>query len=211
MVIEEIKKDIPVYHTRMMIQEFIQKFGRVTHTVKPAVLRYFYKDLTGDCSSSDTTDQAEIDERVKQAIEMEDPSIAMDLRHNNSGMKSQYDVFWDECSKLLEESVGTAVDDRRHTNITHIASAISIRDFRDQVAARCPADTKIPSVEWIRLQFWPKVPNSLRALHHTGRFKVRFKVQQRQFRKDHPDCHYAAGVFRYLREYAVLFLILLPR
>ena len=204
-VIEEIKKHIPVYHTRMMIQEFIQKFGRVTHTVKPAVLRYFYKDLTGDCSSSDTTDQAEIDERVKQAIEMEDPSIVMDLRHNNSGMKSQYDVFWDECSKLLEESVGTAVDDRRHTNITHIASAISIRDFRDQVAARCPADTKIPSVEWIRLQFWPKAPNSLRALHHTGRFKVRFKVQQRQFRKDHPDCHYAAGVFRYLREYAVLF------
>ena len=140
---------------------------------------------------------------MKQAIEMEDPHIVMDLRHLNSGMKAQYDGFWDECSKFLEESVGTAVDDRRHTTITHIASAISIRDFRDQVAARCPADTNIPSIEWIRLQFWPKTPNSKRAIHHTGRFKVRFKVQQRQFRKEHPDSHYAAGVFQYLREYAV--------
>ena len=123
-VIEGIKRQLPVYHTRAMIQEFIQKFGRVTHAVKPAVLRYFYKDLTGYCSSSDTTDQEKIDERVKQAIEMEDPHIVMDLRHLNSGMKAQYDGFWDECSKFLEESVGTAVDDRRHTTITHIASAI---------------------------------------------------------------------------------------
>ena len=41
MVIEEIKKQIPVYHTRTMVQEFVQKFGRVTDAVKPAVLRYF--------------------------------------------------------------------------------------------------------------------------------------------------------------------------
>ena len=108
---------------------------------------------------------------------MEDPSIVMDLRHNNTAPKSKYDVFWGEFSKLLAESVGTAVGDRRHTGITHIASAISIRDFRDQVAARCPADTKIPSIEWIRLQFWLKTPNSLRGLHHTGCFKVQFKVQ----------------------------------
>ena len=90
---------------------------------------------------------------MKQPIEMEDPHIVMDLRHLNSGTKAQYDGFWDECSKSLEESVGTAVDDRRHTTVTtiiHIASAISIRDFRDQVAARCPADTNISSIEWIR-------------------------------------------------------------
>ena len=78
---------------------------------------------------------------------MEDPHIVMDLRHLNFGTKAQYDGFWDKCSKFLEESVGTAVSDRRHTTITHIASAISIRDFRDQVAVRCPADTKIPSNE----------------------------------------------------------------
>ena len=63
--------------------------------------------------------------------------------------------------------------------------------------------TPIPSVEWLRLQFWPKTPTAKTALHYTGRFKVRFRVQQRQWRKEHPDAHYAAGIFRYQREYAV--------
>jgi hypothetical protein len=203
-VIEEIKQSLPVYHTRAMHSEFIQKFGRITGAVKPAVLRYFYKDLTGDCSRGETLSQDALDKRVKQAIEMEDPAIVMDLRHLNTGKESQYDTFWDECSKFLQEVVGTAVDDRRHTDVTHIATAISVRDFRDQVALRCPDGTCIPSIEWIRLQFWPKLPHSKRALQHTGRFQVRFRVQQRQFRKDHPDAHYAACIFRYQREYAVM-------
>ena len=202
-IIEDIKKSLPTYHTRAMRSEFIQKFGRITSAVKPAVLRYFYKDLTGDSSSSETLSQEQVDERVTQAIEMEDPDIILDLRKLNSGRKSQYDTFWEECTKFLQEEVGTAVDDRRHSDITHIATAISVRDFRDQVASKCPEGTCIPSVEWVRLQFWPKTPHSKRALHHTGRFKVRFRVQQRQFRKDHPDAHYAAGVFSYQREYAV--------
>ena len=28
----------------------IKKFGRVTASIKPSVLRYFYKDLTGECN-----------------------------------------------------------------------------------------------------------------------------------------------------------------
>ena len=87
-IVEDIKKNIPSYHTRAMRSEFIQKFGRITHEVKPAVLRYFYRDLTGDCSSSETLSQEEIDERVFEAIEMEDPDIVMDLRHLNSGYMS---------------------------------------------------------------------------------------------------------------------------
>jgi hypothetical protein len=86
---------------------------------------------------SESLDQEEIDERVKQAIEMEDPDVVIDLRRLNSGSKTRYDTFWDECKKFLEEEVGTAVDDRRHSDVTHIAKAISIRDFRDQVASRC--------------------------------------------------------------------------
>ena len=125
-VIEAIKQSIPVYHTRAMQSEFILKFGHITSAVKPAVLRYFYKDLTGDSSSSQTLDQSEIDSRVKQAIEMEDPAIVMDLRQLNTGKISQYDTFWDECSKFLQEEIGTAVDYRRHTDITHVATAISI-------------------------------------------------------------------------------------
>lgn len=85
--------------------------------------------------SGETSDQNEIDLRMKQAIEMEDPDIVTDLRHLNTGAKARYDPFWSECSKFLEQDVGTAVDDRRHTQVTHIATAISVRDLHDQVAA----------------------------------------------------------------------------
>ncbi len=47
-VIEEIKKRLPVFHTRTMKATMFQKFGRITHGVKPAVLRHFYKELTGE-------------------------------------------------------------------------------------------------------------------------------------------------------------------
>lgn len=70
--------------------------------------------------------------------------------------------------------------------------------------SRCHSDILIPSIEWVRLQFWPKTPSAKAAMHHTGRLKVKFKVQQRQWRHQHIDSHYAAACFRYIREYAVL-------
>lgn len=64
---------------------------------------------------------------------MEDSDIIFDLRaHNGRSGATQYDVFWDECQKFLNEE--EAVDDRRHGVITHLARAISIRDFVDQVS-----------------------------------------------------------------------------
>lgn len=63
---------------------------------------------------------------------MEDSDIIFDLRaHNGQSGRTQYDVFWDECQKFLNEE--EAVDDRRHGVITHQARAKSIRDFVDQV------------------------------------------------------------------------------
>ena len=65
-------------------------------------------------------------------------------------------MFWEAAERFIREDVGAAVDDRRHTTVTHLAKAISIRDFREQVKARVPDGTPIPSDEWLRLQFWPK-------------------------------------------------------
>lgn len=73
--IEEIKVKLSVFHSRQMRREFVNKFGRVSSAVKPAVLRYFYHDLTGDSSGSKMSSQKELDDRVKQMTEMEDPYI----------------------------------------------------------------------------------------------------------------------------------------
>ena len=137
-------------------------------------------------------------------IEMEDADIVMDLRAHNEGRRGQYDIFWSECQKFLQESVGTAVDDRRHCLVTHLAQAISARDLLEQVKARCPEGTPVPSVSWLSLQFWPKSKHNKAQLHHTGKLDVKYMVQARQFRKTHEDSHYAAAVFQYLREMSLI-------
>ena len=130
------------------------KFGRVAPNIKPVILciilHALYRELTNDASAPTNLHEAEIDERMRMILETEDADIMLDLRHLNTGRKSQYDVFWSK--KFLEESVGTAVNDRRHGEFTHLAKAISVRDLRDQVQAKCPDGTPIPDVCWYFVQ-----------------------------------------------------------
>ena len=60
----------------------ITKFGP---SVQPAILRYFYRDLTGNSSASSNLSE-EIDTRVRQVIDMEpeDSQRVIDLRSINS-------------------------------------------------------------------------------------------------------------------------------
>ena len=111
-----------------------QKFDRISPTVKPAVLCFFfYRDLTGDQSAASTSDQEQLDRWIQKIMDMEDPSVLPDLRASNSGQASRYDTFWEECAKFFSEEVGSAVDDRRHGQITHLARAISVRDLVVQI------------------------------------------------------------------------------
>lgn len=132
------------------------------------------------------------------------PSTIFDLRSlNSSTSRAEFDVFWNQCSAYLNETIGTAVDDGRHSEVVHLAHAISLRDLQDQVLKRCPEGTLVLSLEWIRLQFWPKSKHMLNT-HYTGRLKIKFMIQKRQWRRD-CDSHYAAAIFRYLREMAIMF------
>ena len=195
-VIEQFKQQLPTYHTRGMRKALFSKFGRIAPNIKPACLRYFYSELTGDSSASINFMQAEVDSRVKQFIELEDPSVITDLRTLNSTTeRAKFDRFWQECDAVLNEEIDTAVDDRRHSEVTHLASALSVRDLFERVSQRVPEGMPLPSPEWLRLQFWPKTKHAKASLHYTGRLKVKFMIQQRQFRKQHPDQHYAAALF----------------
>lgn len=46
---------------------------------------------TGDQSASTTTDEAHIDARVREIIDMEDSSIVLDLRTLNTSKAGQYE------------------------------------------------------------------------------------------------------------------------
>ena len=204
--IEQVKLLLPQFQTRATCQAIFEKFSRVSPGVKPAVLRLFYKDLTGDCYASHDLPESVVDERVREILTMEseDPNTVVDLQEvKNKDLRTKFEVFWSEAQKYINEDLGMALDDRRHGKVTHLVKDISIRDLKEQVSQRCPPGTGIPSEQWLRLQFWPKTPKARVSLQYTGRLNVHFMVQKRQFWKSHEDEHYAAAIFRNLCEYAI--------
>ena len=87
-------------------------------------------------------------------IELEDPDIIPDLRTSNScasrAVVQKSIDHGSECEAVLNEEVGVAVYNCHHTEVTHSASAVSIRDLWERVKQRLPTDTPIPSEEWLR-------------------------------------------------------------
>ncbi len=206
-----MENTLPVYHSRAMKQDFVQSFGRAIGC-KSAFLRAAYRKLTGDSSAASTTSEAEVDKRVARILDDEDPDLIWDLRTNNEGRPEEYKDFLQHCQQYINASVDTAVDDRRHDVVagnddvvTHLAIALSVRDLHEQVSSQCPEGTTIPSVQWLRIQFWPRRPTAKTASRYTGRLKIKFMVQARQLRANHVDAHYASALFRYQKEFAVKF------
>jgi hypothetical protein len=196
-LVEEIKNEIPVFHTRMMRQEFYDMYGRISPKTKPYILRSIYNSLTGDCSAARTTSEEEINQHAAETLSMEDPDILVDLRKLNNNGKDNFDVFWNYCASYLLSC--TSVHERRHDNVTFMAKAISIRDLIEQVSKL------ILSQSWVMLNFCPRNPCTLASKRYTGRLEAKHVVQKRQFRKSHVDSHYCAAIFRYMRDYAIKF------
>ena len=69
-----------------------------------ASLREFYRAATGDQSASLTTAENELDERLREALEMEDPDLIVDLRTQNKDQGNKFAVFWEKMKVYLDES-----------------------------------------------------------------------------------------------------------
>ena len=89
---QSVREKIQIYHTRAMRKEAMNTFGRICG-VKPMFLREIYKRLTGDMSASRTADEAEVDTRVRLALDGEDANIIVDLREINEGRQEKFSVF----------------------------------------------------------------------------------------------------------------------
>jgi hypothetical protein len=103
-----------------------------------------------------------MDERLREALEMEDPDLH----------KRQICIFLGKMKMYLNES--TAVQDRRHGLVTFMAKAISVRYLIDKVSKMCPGEP-IPSEQWVRLQFFPKNSCAKTASQYKSQFPVKFR------------------------------------
>jgi len=72
-------------------------------------------------------------------MEPDNPKTITDLREvKHPEHKAKYEFFWEE-AKL----------DDWHLEVTHLSTALSICDFKEQVQARCPDSTAVPCEEWL--------------------------------------------------------------
>ena len=155
-----------------MRQEFVSLFGRMAD-VQPAYLRAIYHELTGGCSAASSETESHVNERLKHVLELEDVDAVVDLRYHNKGQPCKFDKFWEVCERYVHGNIETAVDDRRHSHIDHLAVALSVPDLMREVRERVEPGTPTPSVQWLRLQFWPITPSAKVAIQCTGRLKLK--------------------------------------
>ena len=80
--------------------------------------------------------EGEIDDRVQVVLSMEPEDLQnmFDL-HETWSTKGQNkpQVFWDEVGNYIKEDCGTAVDDTRHNTATHLAKAVSNRNYHEDM------------------------------------------------------------------------------
>lgn len=125
-VTRRIDKGLPVYHTEMVKKLFRETASKLS--IDPMKSRALYKLATNDCSSAANKLTENVDARVLEYISHEDPDIIMDMRALNH-RPTVYDSFFDQASLILDGLVETAVDDRRHDRILHLAVAMSAPDL----------------------------------------------------------------------------------
>lgn len=156
------------------------------------VLRNMYNTLLHDSSSASNSFEKGVDERVAKAIlEMDDPEIILDLRQSNGHLQStKFDSFRKELQCYFDE-ITLPVDERRHGNTLHIPYLflflifvkLLLHSYRINILNVCLL-AAVPSISWVRLQFWPANPYTERAIRYTGLFNVKHGAQVRQLRKE---------------------------
>ena len=88
--IHEVNKQIPVYQTRAMHREFVERFELVCNTSR-TVLSEMYRLVSGDSSACANTVSTVVQKRLLPALNSQDADIVFDLHHLNEGRHGKYD------------------------------------------------------------------------------------------------------------------------
>ena len=66
---------------------------------------------------------------------------------------------------------------------------LRVHELHKQFQKRLPEGCPIPSIQWRRLQFWPQNRAATTSKYVTGKLKLKYMVQSRQFQCFHVDAH----------------------
>lgn len=101
--INEIKGLIPVFATRAMKKDFIERYNGSTK-LKPVIARSMLRYLTNAELTAENLAEKQIDERLDLILRTDDPKLILDLRQNNGRIANpKYDDFWSELGTMVNE------------------------------------------------------------------------------------------------------------
>ena len=167
-----------------------------------------FRFLCDDSSAAEIQISSAVEERLLKILLCDDVDIVYDMRCQNGNPGcTRSDVFWSEMERYFNE-ITCAAQDRRHGNELYLPFAISVEDLVLIIASRVPEGSAIPSNEWVRLQFWPKDPTTARALHHTGRFAIKFAKTRKIRGGSHDDVWFCQYHFAVRWKYSACMLCL---
>lgn len=118
--------EVPQYHSRAIKRKFTEVANSLGITSAKA--RKLYRLATDDESAGRTTEEKDMDNRLNEFIQLGDETIIYDLRALNS-RKEIYSEFFNMAETVINNEVDTAVDDRRHDTVVHLAKAMSTSDL----------------------------------------------------------------------------------
>lgn len=122
-----IQQKLPKYHSKLVRSTFVAAAQRLN--IKPMYARYLYGIATDDASAPQNAHTSAVDQRLLDYVRFEDDSIVMDLRDIHREGESHFSIFFDAAKQFIEETVGAAVDERRHDPVAHMAVAMSAADL----------------------------------------------------------------------------------
>ncbi len=125
--ITDVQVNLPVYHARHMKSVAHEKLAQICPSVKPYQARATNKLLSGDKYISENKLSKEMDKRVQAVLENADKDVIIVDLHKNSGRPQRFQQFWEIVDRFLEDI--TAVDDRKHDNISSEGDVITHSKF----------------------------------------------------------------------------------
>ena len=203
-----VKLGAPLIHSRQTRARFFEDLRDNVAKVTASQLRRLFVKMTGDERAHEWGNSDDSQSRMHIALDAEEPDVIhmMQERSTDSGTTrserphaTAFQPFWDAMQEVLAQDVSPH-DRRQGDDVMFLASAgLSVRAVVDKarkvLEKKHPgAVHKIPSHEYVRLQFWPKSTLAHRALNYTGRFRVKYRLQTRQLRRTHIDLHYCHKV-----------------
>ena len=190
--VSRIHKMLPVYAT----------------CVCKCVLREMFRFLCDDSSAAENQISSVVEERLLKILLCDDVDIVYVITlvfvyvyvrmviQTVPGLMSFGQKWRDTSIKSLPKKDDMAIS-------CTFPLLFAVEDLVHIIASRVPEGSAIPTNEWVRLKFCPKDPTTARALHHTGRFAIKFAMQTRQIKGSHDAVWFCQYHLRLLKHFAV--------